>query len=601
MPVVGNRKDTTASRAWQKDPMYAYASRFAQVATGILQEGCDVFGDPRRVMMQPEARNLLQEFFMEDSYDAADPAFSDPQDVEDYQKSLSEQFTNDREALLEYAPMNDYNPVIGLAPTIHKNLMMNCMFDKGAIAKDVAVSPKFTLSMETRIMVDTEGNEIDMYKEQNKIRAAIENTAPLKDTIMTLPETGTTNVLSDTFGLVGDQNLSVETFISAVLVNSFVSPGETYFDTTTGKDVVMAAGDTPAVKPVWFRVKPISFTPGYGDIDRYLMSEVSVTVKKAGGLVEVVAGQFMGNTKKNRFHIMCSNPAIEKIKLTSRVDTSSAMFKTCSAKWKINTILQEIPNAIPINIPLSPEEIKDISALYNVNQLTKLMSQMKLMLGNYKDDTIHDKLDKSFEYMDAASKSADTFDFAPRDNYLLDHIEWRQKTFMDALDGYVTPLLQVLNDPNMTITVIGRPELIRKITPTEYSYSTPSSIGPVALDYSKTVVTSDKRVYQFLSSDKLRGNNNLIIILNPRNTERIIYKIYDYQFYVSNEIRNATNPSLPAVHAFERWKFVEYQPVQARLRILNPTGMRNRTENVDPIGVSAMNDFEANKPESARV
>jgi hypothetical protein len=52
MPVVGNRKDTTASRAWQKDPMYAYASRFAQVATGILQEGCDVFGDPRRVMMQ---------------------------------------------------------------------------------------------------------------------------------------------------------------------------------------------------------------------------------------------------------------------------------------------------------------------------------------------------------------------------------------------------------------------------------------------------------------------------------------------------------------------------------------------------------------------
>jgi hypothetical protein len=44
--------------------------------------------------------------------------------------------------------------------------------------------------------------------------------------------------------------------------------------------------------------------------------------------------------------------------------------------------------------------------------------------------------------------------------------------------------------------------------------------------------------------------------------------------YVSNEIRNAKNPALPALHAFERFLFKEYQPVQGRVKILNRSGLR---------------------------
>ena len=135
-------------------------------------------------------------------------------------------------------------------------------------------------------------------------------------------------------------------------------------------------------------------------------------------------------------------------------------------------------------------------------------------------------------------------------------------------------MLQVLNDPNMVITVFGDPDLIRKITPIEYSYQTPSSIGPVELDYKRTVTTSDKRVYQFIGSDKLRWTDQLIVILCPRNSDRVTYRIYDYQMYVSNEIRNAANPTLPAIHAFERWLINEYQPVQTRITIKNRTGRR---------------------------
>ena len=65
-----------------------------------------------------------------------------------------------------------------------------------------------------------------------------------------------------------------------------------------------------------------------------------------------------------------------------------------------------------------------------------------------------------------------------------------------------------------------------------------------------------------------------MVILNPRNSERICYRIYDYQLYIGSEIRNASNYALPNIHALERWLLKEYQPVQGRINILNPSGKK---------------------------
>ena len=200
------------------------------------------------------------------------------------------------------------------------------------------------------------------------------------------------------------------------------------------------------------------------------------------------------------------------------------MLETCSVKWKVDTDLVEIPTAIPINTTISPEEIKDLSAMYNVNQLTKLMSMFKTVMANYKDDKIKENLDRSYKRLDERNGFFGKFDFAPREGYALDHVEWRMKTFMDYLDGYVTRMLQVLNDPNMTITIFGDPEIVRKITPKEYvTYQSSGNIGPVVLDFTQTIVnTTDKRTYNFMGSDKMRCTNELMLVLNPRNSERII-------------------------------------------------------------------------------
>ena len=60
--------------------------------------------------------------------------------------------------------------------------------------------------------------------------------------------------------------------------------------------------------------------------------------------------------------------------------------------------------------------------------------------------------------------------------------------------------------------------------------------------------------------------------------------LYDYQFYVSNEIRNAANHTLPAIHAFDRYLPMEYQPVQGKIEILNPSGSRQYVDTIYPGG-----------------
>ena len=278
----------------------------------------------------------------------------------------------------------------------------------------------------------------------------------------------------------------------------------------------------------------------------------------------------------NKFTVTAAKGEIKKVKLAAKLNTSNANFDECSVTWKVDTDYVEIPEATPINTTITPEEVKDVAAMYDANQVTKIMSLTKTALSEYKDMKIKKFLDDSYARLDERTSFAGQFDFAVPAGYALDWVTFRASTFMDYFDDLVTKMLQVLNDPNMTITVYGDPRVVRKITPKEYSYTAPANIGPVTLDYTQTICNlTDKRVYNFIGSDKMRNTNELMILMNPHNSERIIYRIYDYQLYVSNEIRNAANPALPSIHAFDRFKLCEMMPVQSRIEILNSSGMRS--------------------------
>lgn len=591
---IGQRKSKTMADGFKNHPMHEYAQAFTDAAQSILDEsGIDLYGNVRAALMNSQSYDQLKSFFVENSFD---PKLyeNDPEGLEEHVADMEALFENDKEALMENTALNAFNPVIGMTFPLHKWILMNMVFDKGGIPKVVAESPKFTISQETRILIDTEGNEIDMFREQHKMTAAIDKTVATTTFEVPLPLTEDTEIVHDKLGgLAGVDKLDISTRVSAVFVEGVhfkkgdLLPDENGYVTQYSSKISEEDQDLDIWVP--FDVTP---TPGYfgQDYDRVGMKRFKYVFDKTEGS-EIKQTTIMDTVtvtmKKDRMTITSMNGNIKKVRVESKLDASNARATTCSATWRADTKIEEIGPAIPFNTTISPEEVKDISALYNVNQVTKIMHLIKLVMANYKDDKIKQHLDDSYKRLPNDQKTWNTFDFAPRVGYDSDHVNWRFATFFDFLNGECQELLYVLNDPNMTFTVYGDPDLVRMISPdaNDCTYQAPANIGPVDLDYEKTVYMSNKRLFNFVGSDKLRHTQEFILVLCPNHTERILYRIYDYQMYMSNEIRNADNPALPSLHAFERWKFVEYTPVQGRIHIDNPRGINKQTYNAMPVQI----------------
>lgn len=582
MPIGKAIVTNTVGSDYASDPMFEFVKSYVDRNAAICNEsGMDLMDEPYKTMKRP-AKEAWKKFWMESWMDedaiGVDP-LATTQTVADNQRMMEQQFDNDVKAIYENANMAAMMPVIGMAFPLHKNILMNMVFDKGAIQKVVAEGPSISLTMEKRMLRDTQGNEYDMFLEQNKLTPAIDNSNPVYNIELNLPEMETTNVLALCGGTVHDA-MSIKTHVSAVkLENVYIAKGDKLPDETgtiTSKSKIATEADEKMYDAVWLPVN-IEFKPGYNKYARSFNQPLSFTVRKSASETETRKDALSGAMDHNKFTIYGTG-IVKAVRLAAELDTSNAMLDTCKVFWTSDSKLIEIPNAIPLSVTISPEEVKDLAALYQVNQLTKVMSMLKTVMSNYKDDKIKEYLDASYDRLPENSKGYDVFDYAPPEGYALDYVEHRKKTFFDFFDSQVTEMLQVLNDPNMVITVFGDPDLIRKITPTKYNYVAPDNIGPVDIDYKRTVVTSDNRVYQFIGSDKLRWSDQLVCILCPRNSNRVTYRIYDYQLYLSNEIRDAANPALPAIHCFERWIIDEYQPVQTRIDILNRSGRRPVTK-----------------------
>ncbi len=590
MPVVGERRNPNMGNM-TKDPMYAYAAAFMETQQSMLRENRIDYGfEPVRALAIPGNRDALKKFYTENSV-VGDRSNMTAEQYDDEMKMMNEAFINDMQAVQENGTigMAQYNPMVGLSLPMHKYLMLNCVFAQ-AIPRFVARSSSWTETMETRFMITPDGKKIDIANQQNQIYPAWKSANKPVEVAIALPEVQSVDILNEYFHVDRkSHNLSVATHISAVAIQDMASKGDTVLtiDDTTGK-ITESTATEDGVALVW---KPwlAEFTPGYGEYNRVITQPVDIIVKNASGVEEAFHDSIFATQRDNMFEIN-SGGKIKAVKMFARYDASSRTLKTPRVEWSERTTFVQIPENDGITVPITPEEVKDIGANYGINQVTKYMSMIKDVLENVKDDDIHSELDESFTRLDDDHRLAKTIDFAPRQGYYSDHLEWLQRTFMNTLDQYITGLLTVLRDPNMQICIIGRPGLIRQITPTEYSYATPSNVGPIELDFKKTVVTSDKRVYNFISSDKLFGNDNLIVLLIPKNTDRIVYRLYDYQMYISNEIRDAENPALPALTAFQRYKFFSYQPVQGRLFVANPSGLREHLPNIDPIGQQYANN-----------
>ena len=235
MPVVGNTKaDVVMGRGSNFKENRKFATAIREMTENISENtSIDYFLNAQSALMNPEAREAIKDFFVENSVDVNEFA-DNPEGYADHKEMMEALFENDRDKLLEYAAIGSYNPVMGLVFPLHKNLLMNNIFDKGAINKAVAKTPKFTLSMKIRKLVTPDGEEIDMFTDQDKLYDAIEATAPAVETFVKLPlipgspeyTTAMKKITDAVFGGLGPvkgiDNLSIETAVTAIVDIYFI-------------------------------------------------------------------------------------------------------------------------------------------------------------------------------------------------------------------------------------------------------------------------------------------------------------------------------------------------------------------------------------------
>lgn len=259
--VVGNRRSTaTMGRGYENDPIFDYAKSFAECARDIMTEsGINLFAEPNKAMMFESSMNALKDFFVEGTTDDQAIEALNPknaaEEIEEAHQALEEQFLNDREAVLEYSNVSAMNPVIGMTFPLHKNILMNNIFDKGAIPKVVAREPKFTITMENRYLVTPDGQEIDLYKEQYKLYDAIEATSPYVEVEIQLPENMETDVLAE-IGANDRDNLDIDTHISAIQTSVYLKTGD--INPETGEEATQ-----DGLVSVWLPTHK-EFVPAYG-------------------------------------------------------------------------------------------------------------------------------------------------------------------------------------------------------------------------------------------------------------------------------------------------------------------------------------------------
>ena len=390
--IAGTREKNLGAASYRNDPLYAYAKSFTECAQNILTEDTfDFFAEPTKSIRNSSAKETLRSFFTENFVDDEN-TFLSPEDIEDLHEQADAQFENDIIAM-ESTYMSDFAPMVGMALPIHKLILMNNVFSQGnVIQKVTAVQPNFTVSLERRILVTPNGDEIDFFLEQNKIADAIAATAPTQEFTLTLPQKeGQTDILGALGGTSLDE-LSVTTAITGILVkNVYIEEGDHLPDADgwyTNKGPIATAADA-GPQNVWFHVE-IPFTPSYGGPnhnERVLNKPVTIVYKanEGGAIVtKTLKDTIFGQMNNSKIGLATIAQQITDIKLSAKLDTSNAMLNEVSVKWKVDTDYVEIPEATPINTTVSPEEVKDIAAMYDANQVTKIMSMTKTALSEKK-------------------------------------------------------------------------------------------------------------------------------------------------------------------------------------------------------------------------
>ena len=452
-------------------------------------------------------------------------------------ETLKQLMENARKDILNEAQMTgSLKPIVGLTMPLLKLYWVKNVF-KDFIPTEVAEDVAFTRAIERQYIIGADGQKYMLPEAYNDPSVNLGNAARQKLNAEVIP------VPSAEFDLIekaggsrsNDDQVSTQFFVNSVTYKS----GEPDQNTT-----------------VKVRLKA---EPGTGAFREKIVNE-------AGELVDILMGEVDFET--GYLTVMSAKGNITGITVEGYLSSENNL-RNLTIGWTKEVHNFTIPDGVHVSTGLTQERIKDEKVIYNIDSQAKAISQMNEVVAQIKDSSIKNFLDDSAERIKGTDLYVSTtFDCKPPAAALTTTpIEWRKDELKDTLDKISLDLAAILQNENVSIRVLGNPKDIRLLDDVQWMYGNDSEIGGCKLGY-QIGLYNNNRNFMIGSSWKIpQGKIKLLLI--PMDETQITYKMWEYQFFITNEYREDKNLRVPAVTVSERYLIDEVMPVAGDITIKN--------------------------------
>lgn len=448
---------------------------------------------------------------------------------------------NARIQLLDEAYMGDLKPITGLTmPLLKLYWMKNIFKDVVPTVTSPNNQPAWQLGLEKRwIQFENDGPKYYLPEAFDDPNFDISGQSKVRvpDTAIAVPALD-----HDLIAMVtgasrkNDDRISTDLYISEVTYSS----GE---------------GDQAKDVTVQTRIKPDLGTGLFA----YDVIENKVRVDRLTGGVDY---------DKSTMDLSSATGKVKSIKINASLSSENHL-RTPRVGWNKDTKYFNIPDAAHLATGVTEEQLRDERAIYNVDGAAKIVEMMQDVLGVIKDKHILNFLDNSKTRIAGSDQFISTkFDCRPPQQIQnMTHTEWVRVELKETLDKLAQKLSEILKDQTITISVVGNPTDIRTLADITTVQGNAAEVGGCKLGY-KIGLYNNQRNFIVTSSERI-PEGKLRIYVFPNSEDHMTYKVFEYQFIISNQYRDANNGRIPSVMVSERFLIDEFTPIQGEINILN--------------------------------
>lgn len=247
--------------------------------------------------------------------------------------------------------------------------------------------------------------------------------------------------------------------------------------------------------------------------------------------------------------------------------------RTESVIFEIETKDVTIGTGIHIDAPLPNEFLSDVSVLYSIDGVAKVIDIMTQTVALRLDNEIRQYIINGYQRQTDRSGAElfhGFFNCRPDDRYNGTPKDWREQIKV-TIDFMANILKQRNYFQGGKFVIVCNPVDAALIPNTSWSFTgAASERSGIEVDYDIGAISGSQR-YEVISSQLMPAGVMYILYVSSQD-EQMTYKYYPYSFLVTRDMRNADQVLIPNITMCKRHKLEYFHDAMIKITIANNNG-----------------------------